>query len=131
VSIYQWYSIYKYNSLHIVIIDLIVHLTIGLNWVTQIVGLLSTPVKLRWYQYMSNIGNGPSCPLMSKMAWSQLSTLEKLDSTSCPPWHNWMVPVVNLCQKWHGTRCPWYQLSSSHYLALVVLECILMVTFYL
>ena len=95
------------------IIDLIVHLTIGLNWVTQIVGLLSTPVKMKWYQYMSNIGNGPSCPPMSKMAWSQLSTLEKLDGTCCPPWHNWMVPVVHLGQKWHGTSCPWYQLSGS------------------
>jgi len=99
-----------------VIIYLIVHLTIGLNWVTKIMGLLSIPVKLRWYQYMSNIENGPSCPPMSKMAWYQLSTLEKLDGTSCPPWHNWMVPVVHLCQKWHGTSCPWYQLSGSLYL---------------
>jgi len=96
-----------------VIIDLIVHLTIGLNWVTQIMGLLSIPVKLRWYQYMSNTGNGPSCPPMSKVAWSLLSTLEKLGSTSCPPWHNWMVPVVHLSRKWHGTSCPWYQLSGS------------------
>ena len=55
--------------------------------------------------------DGPSCPPMSKKAWSQLSTLGKLDGTSCQPWHNWMVPVVHLCQKWHGTSCPWYQLS--------------------
>jgi len=79
-----------------VIIDLIVHLTIG-----------------------------PSCPPMSKMAWSQLSTLEKLDGTSCPPWQNWMVPVVHLCQKWHGTSCPWYQLSGSHvyYMHFIMLYC--------
>jgi len=29
--------------------------------------------------------DGPSCPPMSKMAWSQLSTLGKLDGTSCQP----------------------------------------------
>jgi len=69
--------------------------------------------------------------LMSKMAWSQLSTLEKLDGPSCPLWKNLMVPVVHLdISGWsqlstyvkngmvpvvHGTTCPTFKLVTCYW----------------
>ena len=94
---YQWNSINNYNSLHVVIIDLIVQLTIGLNWVTQNNGTCRT--EMVPVVHPCRNWHGPSCPLWKNLmvpvvhlditGWSQLSTYVK----------NGMVPVV------HGTSC--------------------------